>query len=71
MHEQVSNQWFDWEDLDEEETECGKHGSPFHEGVGKPFGDPFLFGMIWKRKRCAGSKRWKTTWRLKGGEGPL
>ena len=37
----MSNQWFDWEDLDEKETEWGIHGRPFHETVGKPVGDTF------------------------------
>ena len=33
VYEEVSNQWFDWEGLDEKETEWGNHG------IGKPFGD--------------------------------
>ena len=50
----MSNQWIDWEDLDEKETESGNQGSQFHEIVGKPLGDISLIGMIWKSKRIAG-----------------
>ena len=38
----MSNQWFDWEDSDEKDTDWQNHGSPFHETIGNPFGDNFL-----------------------------
>lgn len=42
MNEQVSNQWFDWEDVGGKGIELGNHCNPCHETIGKTFGDNCL-----------------------------